>query len=138
MGKRNKIRYQSKLKPQVTLVMSGNVYLEYVDDEALEAPQKGDVKFYPYNEALNSTRVGEYESTGFAGYFKADIYDGWGWRLMLLNDIFPGQENYFSKNERPIDTYTLCREMFVAQPNRVFERIYREHYQPLQNESGEE
>ncbi len=138
MGKRNKLRYQVKQKPQITLAMSGEVYLEYVDDDALASPKKGDVKFYPYNEALNSTRVGDYESTGFAGYFKADIYDGWGWRLLLLNDIFLQQENYFAKTERPIDTYRLCREIFLAEPNRMFERTYREHYQPLKNESGEE
>lgn len=129
MGKRNKIRYQSKDKPKVSLTLSGNVYLEYVDDEALEQPAKGDLKVYPFNDLLNGPRAGEYESTGFTGYFKADVYDGWGWRLVLLGDIFPHHENHFSKSERPIDTYALCRGLLAQLAGKQLVRTYREHYE---------
>lgn len=135
MGKRNKIRYQSREKPKATLQLTGNVYLQYVDDEALATPQKGDLMVYPYNDALHSARMGEYESTGFTGYFKADVYDGWGWRLVLLAEIFSQQENHFSKNERPIDTYVLCREMLQAWGGRWLQKTYREHYEPA-DETG--
>lgn len=130
MGKRNKIRYQSKNKPKILLALSGKVYLEYVDDEALACPQKGDLKVYPYNDLLQGVRRGDYESSGFTGYFKADVYDGWGWKLVLLNNIFPNQENYFAKSERPIDTYRLCNEILVSWAGKSLQRTYREHYEP--------
>jgi hypothetical protein len=130
MGKRNKIRYQSKPKPRVTLALSGKVYLRYVDDEAIAAAGKGDAMVYPYNEALNSLRQGDYGSTGFAGYFKVDVHDGREWRLVLLNDIFPHRENHFSKSEYPIDTYRLCREILEGMQGKTLLRTYREHYAP--------
>lgn len=130
MAKRNKIRYQSKDKPKVLLTVGSNIYLLHIDDEALETPQKGDLKVYPYNDLLNGMRCGDYESTGFSGYFKVDIYDGWGWRLILLNDVFPHRENHFSKSERPIDSYILCREILKKLAGKNLQRTYREHYTP--------
>lgn len=132
MGKRNKIRYQSHEKPRVELTLTGNVYLQYVDDEALQSPQKGDLMVYPFNDALHTARMGDYGSTGFTGYFKADVYDGWGWRLVLLGDIFTHQENHFAKSERPIDTYGLCREILLSWAGKKLQRTYREHYEPAE------
>ena len=127
-GKRNKIRYQSAPKQRVTLTLTGKVYLRYRDDDAIEHAAKGDLMVYPYNEALNTIRQGDYESTGFSGYFKADVCDGREWRLILLNDIFPHHENHFSKTERPIDTYRLCEEILTAMAGETLLRTYREHY----------
>lgn len=130
MGKRNKVRYQSKPVRRVAITLTGNIYLQYVDDEAMESPNKGDLMVYPYNDALHSVHMGRYETTGFAGYFKADVYDGYEWRLLLLNDFFAEHENYFSKSERPIDTYNLCLPMLKTLAGTEVVRTYREHYMP--------
>src|SRR5688572_20310955 len=110
MGKRNKIRYQSEKKPKVLITLTGKVLLRYVDDEEIEAARKGDLMVYPNNEALNSTRLGDYESTGFSGYFKVDVHDGRQWQPVIISDIFPAHENHFAKSERPMDTYSVCSE----------------------------
>lgn len=126
--KRNKIRYQSKPKEKVFLAPSGNIYLRYVDDDALAEPKKGDLMVYPYNDELNGISMGMYGETGFNGYFKADIFDGKKWCLILLNDIFPNGENRFTKKERPEDTYVIVREMLEKICERPLLRTYREHY----------
>jgi hypothetical protein len=130
MSKRNKVRYQSTPKRRVELKLTGKVYLRYEDEEAIAGASKGDLMVYPYNEALNAVRQGEYDSTGFSGYFKADVFDGREWRLVLLNDIFPNRENHFAKSERPIDTYILCAEILRGMSGKILLRTYREHYAP--------
>lgn len=130
MSKRNKLRYQVKEKTKVTFLLTGVVFLQYVDDEAALQAQKGDVLVYPNNDALHSTRLGEYDATGFSGYFKVDVSDGRTWQPLLLNDIFKNNENHFSKTERPIDTYNLCAEILRKNEGTSIVRTYREHYQP--------
>lgn len=129
MGKRNKIRYQSTPKEKKTLTLSGQVFLQYVDNEAIEKAEKGDVLLYPYNESLNTTRQGDYGSTGFAGYFKVDVSDGKQWCLVHTGGLFPHNEHYFAKSECPIDTYNLCAELLRALAGRTLVRTYREHYE---------
>lgn len=129
MAKRNKITYQVKEKTKVTMQLTGVVYLQYVDDEAALSAQKGDVLVYANNEALHTTKQGEYHSTGFTGYFKVDVSDGKIWQPLLLNDIFKENENHFAKSERPIDTYHLCEEILRSLAGATLERTYREHYQ---------
>ena len=129
MGKRNKIRYQAKAKPKVSIVLTGKVYLKYVDDDAIEVAKRGDMLVYPQNDALNSTRLGDYDATGFVGYFKVDVFEGNVWCPMHINDIFPQREHHFSKTECPIDTYHLCEEILCALAGRSLVRTYREHYE---------
>ena len=128
MAKHNKIRYQIKEKPKATITLTGVVLLQYVDDEAALHAGKGDLLVYPQNEALHSTRIGEYDSNGFSGYFKVDISDGKTWQPLLLNEIFQHRENHFGKSERPIDTYNLCSEILAALAGKTVTRTYREHY----------
>jgi len=130
MTKNNKLRYQVKDKPKVTINLTGIVFLQYVDDEAATMAQKGDLLVYPYNDALNTTRQGEYNNTGFTGYFKADVSDGRVWQPVLLGQIFKNNEQYFSKSERPIDTYNLCAEILRNNAGLTLVRTYREHYEP--------
>jgi hypothetical protein len=137
MGKRNKIRYQSKPKDKVCITLTGNIHLKYEDDEAIDAAKRGDLLVYPCNEALNSTRVGEYYSTGFAGYFKVDVFEGNVWCPVLLHGIFLHRENHFSKSECPIDTYRLCRELLAPWAGKTLVRTYREHYEPEDSEPSE-
>ena len=129
MGKRNKIRYQATVKEKKLVALSGMVYLRYEDEEAIEQGAKGDLLAYPYNDELNSTRQGDYYSTGFSGYFKLEMHDGKQWRLVILDDIFTQREHHFSKTECPIDTYNLCAEMLKALAGRNMVRTYREHYE---------
>jgi hypothetical protein len=130
MARHNKLRYQVKEKTKVTIVLTGVVFLQYVDDEAALEAQKGDLLVYPQNEALHSTRLAEYGNTGLTGYFKVDVSDGKVWQPLLFGEIFKNNEHHFSKTERPIDTYNLCAEILRNQAGLTLIRTYREHYQP--------
>jgi hypothetical protein len=134
MGKRNKIRYQSEKKPKIIIVLTGQVMLRYVDEEAIELAKKGDLMVFPSNDALNSTRMGDYESTGFSGYFKVDVHDGKRWQPVIISDIFSNHENHFAKSERPIDTYSICLDMLQQLSGKRLMRTYREHYTPDDDE----
>ncbi len=130
MGKRNKIRYQSKPKVRIPIVLTGKAYLLYVEDEALQTPAKGDLMVYPQNDALHSLRQGDYYSTGFSGYFKVDVWDGKQWCAVIIQGIFPDGEHRFTKKECPIDTYAVCKEILVKLAGSTLVRTYREHYEP--------
>lgn len=136
--KRNKIRYQAKQKEKVLITLSGKIFLKYVDDEAIEQAGKGDLMLYPYNDSLNSTRLGEYGSTGYVGYFKVDVHDGRQWCLVLLNAIFEHSEHHFAKKERPIDTYGICKEILEGLKGKPLLRTYREHYTLSEDAAGDE
>ena len=128
MGKR-KITYKSAPVVRIPITLTGVVWLRYRDEEEMAAAKKGDLMLHPYHEALRGHRAGDYESTGFAGYFKLDVHDGHDWRPVIVTGIFSQREQYFSKSERPIDTYNLCVELLTALKDRVVVRTYREHYE---------
>lgn len=135
MGKRNKIRYQSEEKNRKKVVLTGTVFLQYEDDEEdIKTAAIGDVLVYPCNEALTTTRQGDYRASGFAGYFKVDVCEGRNWCPVVLNEIFLEKENHFSKTEHPIDTFQRCGEILVALAGRTLQRTYREHYELLDEE----
>ena len=129
MGKRNKIRYQSTPKARVAITLTGKVFLQYVDEDEMAAAQKGDLLLYPYNEALHTNRLADYESTGFTGYFKVDVHDGREWKPLLMTGVFSDNEHYFGKKERPMDTYHVCADILRALAGRTVVRSYREHYE---------
>ncbi len=137
MGKRNKIRYQSTPKKRVEIVLTGQVHLMFRDEEAISIANKGDLLVFPNNEALNTNRLGEYEGTGFSGYFKVDVCSGKEWLPVLTQSIFPDYENHFSKTERPIDTFGICADILKAMQGKILLRTYREHYVP-EDAAGEE
>jgi hypothetical protein len=128
MGKRNKITYTATPKKRVDIALTGNVYLQYRDDERVEKTHKGDLLVYAECKQLHTNYLGEYERTGFTGYFKVDVFDGSEWRAVLLNDIFPSNEHHFSRTERSIDTYHLIYDMLTALARKPLTRTYREHY----------
>ncbi len=130
MGKRNKIRYTSEKKPRVLIALTGDVFLRYVDEDEIDAAKKGDLQVFPSNDALNSTRLGEYDALGFSGYFKVDVYDGRVWQPVIITDMFPDRANHFSKTERPIDTYAICKDILKSLAGNLLLRTYREHYMP--------
>lgn len=136
--KHNKLRYQSADKPRARLTLTGCVYLQYRDEEAIAAAQKGDVMLYPSVEALHTIRQGEYDTTGHAGYFKADVCDGKTWQPLLLTGLFDARENHFSKSERPADTFSFCAPIVQDLKGRMVERTYREHFRLLDDENEEE
>ena len=129
MAKKNKIRYTSKDKPKKLITLSGNVGLLYMDDGLIESPQKGDLGLFPKCEELHDKYLGMYDKTGLSGYFKVDVCDGKDWCPVVLAEVFPGREHYFSKKEKPIDCYALCREMLEAMQGQTLARTYREHYE---------
>lgn len=138
MGKRNKIRYTAEVKNRKKLVLTGNVFLRYEDEEdEISHARPGDLLVYPQNDALNTTRQGDYRANGFSGYFKVDIAEGKIWCPLLLNGIFDHKENHFSKTEYPIDTFQLCGEMLVALAGRTVTRTYREHYELIEEDEPE-
>src|SRR5689334_8102868 len=102
MGKRNKIRYRSAPVRRIPIVLTGQVWLKFRDEEEMTQAKKGDVMLHPYNDVLRTERQGDYGSTGFAGYFKVDVHDGREWRPVILTGIFMHHEHHFSKSERPI------------------------------------
>lgn len=129
--KRNKIRYQSKVQEKILITLTGKVYLRYDEEDelAMQSAAKGDLLAYPQNTALNSTRCGDYGSTGFSGYFKLDVFDGKNWQPLILNEFFLHNENHFSKSECPIDTYDYCVEILQGFIGKSVQRTYREHYE---------
>ena len=133
--KRNKIRYKAEVKVEKRLTLTGVTTLMYHDDDAA-AYNKGDMMLHPQNEALHTTRQGDYDSTGFAGYFKIDVWDGREWQPVILNEIFTDKINHFSKTECPIDTYGLCAEYLQGFAGRQLRRIYREHYELVEDDEA--
>lgn len=129
MGKRNKIRYQSRPKDRPSIVLTGKVYLRHRDEDEIQGAVKGDLLAHPANDALNSHRLGEYDATGFSGYFRLDVFDGRTWQPVTLVEVFPGREHYFSKSECPIDTFALCESLLKQLAGRNLTRSYREHYE---------
>ena len=111
------------------MVLTGRIFLQFVDDEiALEA-QKGDLLVFANNEALQTTHQGEYQLTGFTGYFRVDVSDGRVWQPLIIRDVFKNHENHFSRTERPLDTYKICFEILRALEGKTLLRTYREHYE---------
>lgn len=135
MGKKNKIRYTTKDKPKQLIVLTGAVGLQFVDGELLATPQKGDLALFPKCDAWHVEEDVQYQSTGFSGYFKVDVWDGKKWCPVILSELFPRREHYFSKKELPIDCYALCRELLLAYQGKVLTRTYREHYELIDDRS---
>ena len=123
-------RYISHDKPKPCIVLTGKVLLKYMDDEEIETAKKGDIFFYHNTENTPRTLIkGDYLSRGLAGYFKADVFDGREWRLLAMQEFYPQKEHHFSKTERSIDTYMLCKEIMESFAGREVKRTYREHYE---------
>lgn len=136
MGQSRKIRYQSKGNPFPPLEATGAVWLKYEEEgEAQEHPQKGDMRMFLNDDATNKERVeADYYSLGHAGYLKAEIYDGKKWCLVVMDGLLPDKINHFSKKEQPAATYLVCKDEMEALGGRKFERIYREHYELLEED----
>lgn len=132
---KKKIRYTVNDKPKKLIVLSGEIGLQYVDDEQLESAAKGDLKLFPKCDELHETYFAQYDSTGFAGYFKVDVWDGRQWCPVVLAEIFERKEHYFGKKELPIDCYYLCRDMLQALKGRQLARTYREHYELVDDDA---
>lgn len=128
MSKRKKT-YQSKGNIFPVLILSGNVYLKFEDEEKITTPQKGDLMVYLSSDSDPRTLVmGEYGSKGLTGFLKADVWDGKQFCPLDIHDFFPDRENYYRKSELPIDTYNLCAPLLRLKAGATLKRTYREHY----------
>ena len=134
MGKKNKIRYVSKDKPKKLIEISGAIGLQYIDEEQLSSPAKGDLKLFPKCDELHEAYFAQYDATGFSGYFKVDIWDGYKWCPVVLAEIFPRRDHYFSKKEMPIDCYHLCCDILLELKGQKLAKTYREHYELVETD----
>ncbi|MBN8828474.1 MAG: hypothetical protein J0H68_07190 [Sphingobacteriia bacterium] len=107
------------------IVLSGKLFLKYVDDQVL--PENGDVLFVLNNDST-SVYKGTYYSTGYAGFFKIFVFDGRIWQHLIENEFFENKENYFSKKEKPIDAFYICEEIMRSKIGTLVYKTYREHY----------
>lgn len=128
MGKKNKIRYTSSPKNRPGIVLTGNVFLQYRDEERAVS-QRGDLLLFAECKQLHTNYLGEYERTGFTGYFKVDVFDGKDWQAVILNEIFQHHEHHFGRKERSIDVFKRCEEILLGLKGRTLSRTYREHYE---------
>lgn len=132
MTKRNKLRYKSQGNTFPTITMTGNISLRLFDEEGneiMETPEKGDLQIFLSTDShVIPEARGDYESIGLEGYLKANVFDGKGWKPLSLEEFFPDREHYFSKRERPIDTYHMCLPRLETTGGTVLARTYREHY----------
>ncbi len=136
MAKRHKRRYQSAPVNTPKIILTGRVWLQY-REEPEDQPEKGDMLVFPSAEALNTIRQGEYDSTGVAGYFKVDVWDGKQWCPIILDSLFDTKQHYFRKHECPIDTYELIAPLLKSYSGREIQRTYREHYTLLTDAAHE-
>jgi hypothetical protein len=137
MTKHNKKYYQREVKKRPIIECTGNAYLQYAHEDEIGSAIKGDLKLHPSVEALHTIRQGDYWSTGNAGYFRVDVYDGREWRPVVLDELFPDREHHFRKTECPIDTFNLCAELLAAYAGKQLIRTYREHYEVLTNDTAD-
>ena len=132
MAKKNKLRYKSQGNQFPTITMTGKVSLRELDEDAKEIiteNEKGDLQIYLSTDSVvYNNHIGDYESIGLEGYLKAHVWDGKDWKPLSLEEFFPGREHYFSKRDRPIDTYNMCLPILKATKDTVLVRTYREHY----------
>lgn len=109
-----------------SLVLTGNVYLKYEEDEQIASAEKGDVYLYLNTDALDRVPLkGNYYTKGYTGYFKADIHDGKEWQVLNIGDFLEEKENYFSKSECSIDTYHLIVGLLREKSGIVVYKGYR-------------
>ncbi|AZL15124.1 hypothetical protein [Rickettsiales endosymbiont of Stachyamoeba lipophora] len=120
---------RGKPKNIKSLIINGNLYLKYEDEEQLAIPQKGDIMFYLNDDASpKSGMLGNYFDKGYAGYFKMDIFDGKEWQGLNMEEFFDHKEYQFHKKEVPIDCYNLCKEAMENFTNLPVYYNYRGHY----------
>jgi hypothetical protein len=131
---------RGQAKTTKTLIITGRIWLKYEQEEAeLEANRQiGDIQIYLHDENHRYSSARSYMSSGPAGYFRADIYDGYKWSILSLTDLLPGQEHHFSKGQYPIDSSRLCKEVLAQKEGVIVYRSYRDgHYTPYPpKESG--
>lgn len=137
MKKRLK-RYTStpKIYPMITL--TGNVFLRYEQEEEIASAVRGDVMlFLNVERSARSAEYHGYHVCSYAGYLRADVFDGKLWKPLSLNELFPEKENHFSKTERPFDRFRLCCDIIRAHKGSMLKRTYREHYVLAEDDAGE-
>lgn len=113
-------------KATKSLLLSGNIYLKYEDEEAIQSAEKGDITLYLNTDTSDRVPIkGNYYAKGYVGYFKADIYDGKEWQVLNISDFLEEKENHFSKSECAIDTYALIREILEEKAGVEVYKGYR-------------
>ena len=147
MTRRNKLRYKSQGNQFPSILLTGIITRrerdrEEEDGEESEAgtalhaaaapapaPAKGDIQIFLSTDSnAHPSSIGDFYSIGLAGYLKANVWDGKGWKPLSLEEIFPDRLQYFGKRERPIDTFAVCLPALEQLQGVEIVRTYREHY----------
>ncbi len=132
MGKKNKLRYQSKDNPYPRIIMTGRAGLKFWEEYCLDKHEVGDLQFFMFTCNLGRNEAEPaYDTIGSSGYLKARVFDGKEWQALIMDDLFPNKTHHFSKKEMPIDTFILCRELVEDLKDTPLQRTYRMHYEPV-------
>jgi hypothetical protein len=124
-------------KNRKSIKLSGRVYLKYIDDDFIDSPKEGDIFLYLNNDAeKHILNKNSYLKKGKKGFFKGEIYNGREWCLLDLPDFFEEKENYFSKSEKSIFAYDLCKTILGTKENIEVYKTYRNHYSTQTFEPG--
>lgn len=117
---------RGQLKQPKSLKLTGNVWLKYEDEEAIETADAGDIMLYQNTDASPRHFIkGNYYQTGQSGYLRADIFDGKEWQILDITDFCEHKEHYFSKTECPIDVFYRCKDLLSLSAGVVVYRGYR-------------
>jgi hypothetical protein len=116
------------------LSISGNSFYMYLHEEEIKLAKKGDVAFFSVLETKATDPWRTFETSGFKGYLKAKISDGKEWNHINLAEIFEFRENFFSKQDIPLNVYYLCSELIKLQKGLKLYKTYRDHYSIYQYE----
>lgn len=131
-------RYQKKAPPAPAFTLTGNAFLHYEEDEAIESAGKGDVFLTPHLERGDyGDMLPDYHATGKTGYYKIMVQDGKGWKPLLPEGVFAAKEHHFRKKDMPWDSFLLCRQQISELAGRPVARTYREHYIILDSPSAD-
>lgn len=117
---------RGKQKESKSLAISDNIYL--YEHDCKEQLEKGDVVFHAVLEKSTIDPVDSYFRKGIKGYFKAKIFDGIKLCHIDISEFCENKEYVFSKNEIPIYTFQLCKEILQSSNKKDVFRTYREHY----------
>jgi hypothetical protein len=127
---------RGRKKPIKSLIITGQVYLQYEDDEDIAAAEAGDIVLFLNLDIIPTFSSGDYYKKYLGGSFKADIYDGKTWCPLLLADLCEHKEHFFSKSEIPIDSYNFCKQIIAEKAGIALYRSYRLHYSTYLHEEN--
>jgi len=119
---------RGRKKNPKTLLISGTVYLEIEDQSLIDQASAGDIMLCIDVETPYYQNTGDYSAKGHKGCFRLRIFDGKIWAFLNPGEFFTHKENYFSKNEYPINCFQHCLQLLESFAGNKLFKTYRDHY----------